>query len=242
MTTRRLHVGHVHHADRRRPGRNRVHPVGLANRTRAHRLLARSVRCANSSADSWPVRRPRRGPTGGRAFGAKLCRGLAPGEYWVGIACTLPDAAFVVQTAKFWATPITITAATGAGSNNCNFAASAPVVTTTTTTTTIAETTTTAPPPGPTTTAHLRRRRPFRRLAPRRHRPRPPPRSPRPAVPGSRFHHRRRVERWFEYGWQPREFDERNAAPDRVVPDGDLRLGCPVPRVRSHGHPARAQT
>ncbi len=58
----------------------------------------------------------------GLSFGSSLFAGLPPGAYNIGIACTLPDASFVVQTAKFWSVGVTITAAAGAGVNNFNYA------------------------------------------------------------------------------------------------------------------------
>ena len=49
-----------------------------------------------------------------QTFSSAVFGTLTPGSYTVGIACTLPDAATIVQTAKFWSTDITV-AGTGAG-------------------------------------------------------------------------------------------------------------------------------
>ena len=43
------------------------------------------------------------------------------GEYWLGIACTQDDVSFVTQTVKYWATPITVTPASGQGANNFTY-------------------------------------------------------------------------------------------------------------------------
>ncbi len=43
------------------------------------------------------------------------------GEYWLGIACTQDDLSFVTQTVKYWAVPITITPASGQGTNNFTY-------------------------------------------------------------------------------------------------------------------------
>ncbi len=74
---------------------------------------------------------------------------LPAGDYWIGIACVLPDAGGVVQNTRFWAKAITITSTAGAGPNNFTFAAATPPTTTTTTTT---SSTTTTTLPGATTT------------------------------------------------------------------------------------------
>ena len=46
---------------------------------------------------------------------APLFGTLTPGAYTVGIACTVPDAASIVQTARFWSTDITITGSLAGG-------------------------------------------------------------------------------------------------------------------------------
>jgi len=43
------------------------------------------------------------------------------GEYWLGIACTQDDLSSVTQTVKYWAMPITITPASGQGTNNFTY-------------------------------------------------------------------------------------------------------------------------
>ncbi len=77
---------------------------------------------------------------------------LPAGDYWIGIACVLPDGGGVVQNTRFWTKAITITSTAGAGPNNFTFAAATPPTTTTTTTTTTTSTTTTTLP-GATTTS-----------------------------------------------------------------------------------------
>jgi hypothetical protein len=62
---------------------------------------------------------------------------LTPGDYWIGIACTKADTQAVVQTEKFWASHLRLTAA---DTDGFTFAT---VPTTSTTTTSAASTTTT---------------------------------------------------------------------------------------------------
>lgn len=87
-------------------------------------------------------------PTG-LSFASSAFASLA-GDYWVGIACTLPDNVGVVQTVKYWSTRITITASAGAGANSFTYGAA---TSTTTTTTTVAAGTTTTTVPSATTTS-----------------------------------------------------------------------------------------
>lgn len=87
-------------------------------------------------------------PTG-LSFASSAFASLA-GDYWVGIACTLPDNVGVVQTVKYWSTQITITASAGAGPNSFTYGAA---TSTTTTTTTVAAGTTTTTVPSATTTS-----------------------------------------------------------------------------------------
>lgn len=75
---------------------------------------------------------------------------LPAGDYWIGIACVLPDGGGVVQNTRFWTKAITITSTAGAGPNNFTFVAATPPTTTTTTTT---SSTTTTTLPGATTTS-----------------------------------------------------------------------------------------
>lgn len=89
----------------------------------------------------------------GLTFSNTFYSALTPGDYRVGVACTQPDAGFVVQTMKFWMGTVTITASPGAGPNNFTYAmVGAPTDSTTTSTTTTSTTSTTAPPGGTTTT------------------------------------------------------------------------------------------
>ncbi len=71
-----------------------------------------------------------------QTFSNALFAGLTPGAYNVGIACTQPDLVPLVQTMRFWSTPVTITASVGAGPNNFTYsvgvAPAAPVITTAT--------------------------------------------------------------------------------------------------------------
>lgn len=71
-----------------------------------------------------------------QTFSNALFAGLTPGAYNVGIACTQPDLVPLVQTMRFWSTPVTITASPGAGPNNFTYsvgvAPAAPVITTAT--------------------------------------------------------------------------------------------------------------
>ncbi len=71
-----------------------------------------------------------------QTFSNALFAGLTPGAYNVGIACTQPDLVPLVQTMRFWSTPVTITASVGAGPNNFTYAVgvapAAPVITTAT--------------------------------------------------------------------------------------------------------------
>ena len=81
-------------------------------------------------------------PTG-LTFTNALYSGVTPGDYWIGIACTLPDNTDgSVNTMKYWAGRITVTASVGAGPNNFTFAASTVATTTTTSTTTTSTSTT----------------------------------------------------------------------------------------------------
>ena len=82
-------------------------------------------------------------------FSSPVFDSVPAGDYWIGIACNKLDANNIPQTEKFWATRLTITAATGAGSNNFTFG---PSTTTTTTTTTTTSTTTTTVAAATTTT------------------------------------------------------------------------------------------
>lgn len=69
-----------------------------------------------------------------QTFSNALFAGLTPGAYNVGIACTQPDLVPLVQTMRFWSTPVTITASAGAGPNNFTYQVgvvpAAPVITT----------------------------------------------------------------------------------------------------------------
>jgi hypothetical protein len=73
---------------------------------------------------------------------------LTPGEYTMGIACTLAVNG-VVENQKYWTVPVVITASEGAGPNNFTYAVDTAAGTTTTT---VADTTTTTVPDGGTTT------------------------------------------------------------------------------------------
>lgn len=87
-------------------------------------------------------------------FAASGFSALAPGQYWIGVACTLADTAGVVQTTRYWATPFAVQAAAGAGPNNFTWTVDTTSSTTTTTTTTVAggSTTTTTVAGGSSTT------------------------------------------------------------------------------------------
>ncbi len=80
-------------------------------------------------------------PTG-LSFSNAFYAGVTPGDYWIGIACTLPDNTDgTVNTAKYWASRVTVSASAGAGPNNFTYAASAATTTTTSSSTTTSSTT-----------------------------------------------------------------------------------------------------
>ena len=81
------------------------------------------------------------------AFVGATFASLSAGDYWIGLACTKADVNATIQTAKYWVSKVTITAAAGAGPYNFTFAPASTATTTTTvagaTTTTVAGATTT---------------------------------------------------------------------------------------------------